>query len=79
MKTPIEKTIRFYSVKYANGTEYLLENVYITPEEYEDFLDKRENRHFFEETLARKYRYPSREIEGIVIGGEELLIGRLAS
>lgn len=79
MKTPIEKTIRFRSVRYANGTEYLLENVYITPEEYEDYIEKRENRHFFEATLARKHRYPSREIEGIVIGGEELLIGRLAS
>lgn len=79
MKTPIEKTIRFYSVRYANGAEYILENVYITPEEYEDYLDKRENRHFFEETLARKYHYPSREIEGLVLGGEELRIGRLVS
>ena len=77
MKTPIEKTIRFRSVRYANGTEYLLENVYITPEEYEDYVEKRENRHFFEETLARKYHYPSREC--LVLGGEELRIGRLAS
>lgn len=79
MKTPIEKTVRFRSVKYANGTEYLLENVYITPEEYEDYIDKRENRRFFEETLARKYHYPSREIEALVLGGEELRIGRLVS
>lgn len=79
MKMPIEKTIRFKSVKYANGTEYLLENVYIAPEEYDDYVEKRENRHFFEVTLARKYRYPSREIEGIVIGGEELTIGRIVS